>query len=367
MQNSLSPNGPEREPLPLLDTSVVHYDTDTIDIVTACGQKLLELSGGDSYSTDPAAVDCPQCTPLLVDGQLAEPARTEFVHGHRCDYETSGECYCPGPGEQPLRCGHLPEVGCECADFDPITPEVYGEFFPERDEHGDAYRETAPPGAIVAAYDAMKAARTSPDPSADTQPLPAPAAPERRTVGLEVLADDLRQTFDVFDIRGTLVGIVCRVNGRAIDVPEIQKLWEAPYRKPADILAKMLTQARFYADGGIQGQGDAELLMPTPDVLAALAGQPVGSWTATVPSRWGVVQPGWLVLIETMVDQQRDSVWLLVEDRTECPDPDCTVAQGSPWSCAVVTIRGRGIQHLNAFHAVSVRIPADQPAPAVTA
>jgi hypothetical protein len=39
------------------------------------------------------------------------------AHSVRCDVAISGECYCPGDGEQALPCGHLPEVGCDCADY----------------------------------------------------------------------------------------------------------------------------------------------------------------------------------------------------------------------------------------------------------
>jgi hypothetical protein len=187
---------------------------------------------------------------------------------------------------------------------------------------------------------------------------PAPAA-ERRTVGLEVLTDELRKLFDVWGTRGPLVGIVCRVNGEAVDVPEIQTLWEAPYRKPADVLAKMLTQARSYADG-IEGNAGAELLMPGADVLAALAGQPVGRYTASVPSSYGVVQAGWLVGVETVRGGVYGLEWLLVEDRSSCSRPaECVVAGGVAKDCAVVTMRGRGVQHLKSWHPVYVRIPAD--------
>lgn len=178
--------------------------------------------------------------------------------------------------------------------------------------------------------------------------------PERRTVGLEVLTPELRKLFDIWGTRGALVGIVCRVNGEAVDVPEVQTLWEAPYRKPADVLAKMLTQARFYADGGIEGNGNAELLMPTPDVLAALAGQPVGGYTAALNMRYNLLRPGWWVLTE----RPGDDTWDLVEDRTPCTTPGCVVD-----TCQVVTVRGRGELHMVGWYPVLARIPADQPAP----
>jgi hypothetical protein len=240
--------------------------------------------------------------------------------------------------------------------------------------HPLAYRETAP-----AAVDPVE------NPAELAPPIgPVPPPAEHRTVSLEVLTDDLRwaenarrrdDAFEASKLRvdGELekadllpaaarVGIVLRLDGEAVSVPETDAMWLAGFRQPPDVLEALLRQARHYADD----HDGAELLMPTPDVLAALAGQPVGGFTATVQSRWGLVQPGWLVLVETMVADERDSVWLLVEDRTECPDEGCLVAQGSPWSCAVTTVRGQGFQHRNAFHACSVRIPADQPAPQVT-
>jgi hypothetical protein len=481
VSQSVSPPGPEREPLPQPDTSVVHYDLDTNDLRTACGLDILRLLR-DSYSTDPAAVDCPRCAATLVDGQLAEPAVDtqplpavdSWVPKKWCDDEwhysrqtPAGPC--PGCGQGDRAADQLLDreraaVGCQEACCAGRTVPWPVELNPHRMEqraverlaelvdeepgpaecrcrpsdqdpcddcpHPLAYRETAPPGAILAAYDAMKAARTTPDPSADTQPLPAvdawvditalvaetdredeviveirpaavdpvenpgelappigpvPPPAEHRTVSLEVLTNDLRwaenarrrdDAFEASKLRvdgesvkadllppAAQVGIVLRLDGEAVSVPETDAMWLAGFRQPPDVLAAMLQQARFYADD----HDGAEMLMPTPDVLATLAGQPVGGWTATVESRWGLVKPGWLVLVETMVADERDSVWLLVEDRVECTRPDCPVAQGTSWACAVTTIRGRGIQHLNAFNPCSVRIPADQPAPAVTA
>jgi hypothetical protein len=438
LETNVPEPGPEREPLPL-DTSVVHYDTDTLDLITACGLNILGLSGGDSYSTDPAAVDCPRCAATLVDGQLADPITPEVYAEHFPERDDRGEplpavdswvpkqwCQdgwhyaaqqpdgpCPGCGQGDRAADQLLDreratVWCQdpcCAGrtvpwpvaLDPHRMEQraverLAELVDEEPgpaecrcrpsdqdpcddcPHPLAYRENTP-----AAVDPVE------NPGELAPPIgPVPPPAEHRTVSLEILTDDLRwaenarrrdDAFEASKLRvdGELekpvllpaaarVGIVLRVDGEPVLVPETDAQWLSRRQAP-DVLAAMLRQARHYADD----HDGAELLMPTPDVLAALSGQPVGGFTATVPSRWGVVQPDWLVLIDTMAAEERDSVWLLVEDRVECTRPDCTVAQGTSWACAVTTIRGRGVQHLNAFNPCSVRIPADQPAPVVTA
>lgn len=41
-----------------------------------------------------------------------------YLHSPRCDYPTSGECYCPGPGERAVLrdCGHLVDAHCGCEE-----------------------------------------------------------------------------------------------------------------------------------------------------------------------------------------------------------------------------------------------------------
>jgi hypothetical protein len=87
---------------------------------------------------------------------------------------------------------------------------------------------------------------------------------------------------------------------------------------------------------------------------------PTGNFTAPVESRNGLIEPGWYLKVTTSVAGEPNTTWLLVEARTECTRPDCHIAQGLPWGCAVVTMRGRGIQHLDAYDPATVRIPADQ-------
>lgn len=182
-----------------------------------------------------------------------------------------------------------------------------------------------------------------------------PAAPERRTVGLEVLTDELRAaSSDV--LYGGKVGIVLRADGAVADVPELDTLWEAPYRKPADVLAKMLTQARMYADG-LDGKTGAELLMPTIDVLAALAGRPDARLlTAPVHVLAMDVKAGMLLVGEA---DDGSEILDLVSADDDCTDADCV--NGSV--CAVLTVPDDRYEdpevHFNAFARVEVRIPAD--------
>jgi len=49
----------------------------------------------------------------------ARPAPVVERHSLRCDYGTSGECYCPAPGERAVKpgCGHLVDAGCGCDEL----------------------------------------------------------------------------------------------------------------------------------------------------------------------------------------------------------------------------------------------------------
>ncbi|MER7002244.1 hypothetical protein ABT297_04235 [Dactylosporangium sp. NPDC000555] len=193
------------------------------------------------------------------------------------------------------------------------------------------------------------------------------AAPEQRTVGLEVLTPELREAADAERtaeepeymqrvgrqlLAGARVAVVLREGAKAA-VGVVDTDW-SKLRAPL-LLARLIQHAKGQAD-----ECGAELLMPTPDVLAALAGRPVGRYTATVESRWNVVQPGWLVLVDTLVAGQADVEWLTVDWRKDCTDPACEVATREAWSsCAVVAVRGQGVRHREAYRAIHVRIPAD--------
>lgn len=196
---------------------------------------------------------------------------------------------------------------------------------------------------------------------------PVPPPTEQRTVGLEVLTDELvaaenarraeaavdaglpRQGVDwVPD--AARVGIVLRLDGEPVLVPETDALWVAGFRQPPDVLEALLRQARFYADD----HDGAELLMPTPDVLAALAGQPVGSYTGHVPVVYRNVQSGWL--LSRVPDD--DLVVDLVTGNRACDDETC---ENYRPDCVVVTVQGKAPEHQVAYMPVYARIPADQP------
>ena len=192
--------------------TVMHYDPAKPEAVTGCGQSFGELPAGELGSYAESGVTCPACRDVLARaaGPLA-PARLsdeELVDRLR---------------ESAARIDPPPA--------DPITAEVYAEHFPERDDAG--------------------------------KPI------ERRTVGLEVLTDQLR----------------AGENARRLEAARDAN----PYSLSA-------------------GPDVAELLMPGPDVLAALSGQPFGSYTVVVETRWGLVKFGWYVFVEIMVDKKQNFI-----------------------------------------------------------
>lgn len=195
-----------------------------------------------------------------------------------------------------------------------------------------------------------------------TAPDPAPAPVEHRTVGLEVLTDEVRAAAEagqagVEELFDGAVGIVCRLNGAVIDVPELDTLWRAPFRKPADILSILLRQARMYADG-LHGHRGAELLMPDAPVLAALAGQSLPqAWTVPLLLRADQVEqayitdptPGWQAL--SAVDEK---TWHDITTVLECEDDRC----GNAGCVVLVSAAWAGLAHLPMAETVTVRIPA---------
>jgi hypothetical protein len=325
-ESSVSPPSAERESS--YDDSVVHHEPHPQAQDMSCGTDRADL-GLDTYSADPAAVDCRPCLDVLAHGEspLASALTTDDVEDML--------------RESAARLDPAPE---------PVLPRDVDEF----NDHYVPERDLTAPHPYVNSIHSDLDGYCGICGMGETELRHAPA--EHRTVGLEVLTDELRQLYDIWGTRGTLVGIVCRVDDEAIDVPEVQSLWEASYRKPADVLARMLVQARHYADGGIEGNGGAELLMPGPDVLAALEGKPVGRYTGPVPSSWGVVERGWLAMVDVDLGDRRDVHWLTVEGRRGCDRDDCIVGE----YCEVITLTGRGVQHLPSYHPVSVRIPANE-------
>lgn len=185
------------------------------------------------------------------------------------------------------------------------------------------------------------------------------AVPERRTVSLEVLtpilvaAENARCIADADDPAdiptvpaGARVGIVLRLDDHVLAVPETDVPWAASgHRAPADVLEVLLRQARFYADD----HDGAELLMPTPDVLAVLDGSPDATfWTERIELQARFVRPGWLVV--SLVTEDGED---LVTTATDCTDPDC-VWHGD----CVMVAAGTEPVHFTNWSNVEVRIPA---------
>jgi hypothetical protein len=173
--------------------------------------------------------------------------------------------------------------------------------------------------------------------------------PERRTVSVETLTDELRALAAREYTGGAAellplakVAIVGRIDGRADAVTDIDSDW--PYDGAAS-LAVVLHQAQ-----GRALNAGAELLMPTPDVLAALSGSPDATfWTAPVPVTARHVEEGWLV-----VGYSGPGVEERVEAKsTDCGEVDC------PWpgDCTLLTIGEDKPSHFADWTTLTVRIP----------
>ena len=199
------------------------------------------------------------------------------------------------------------------------------------------------------------------------------AEPERRTVSLEVLTDELRaaehaarlaEAADTYTRPEPLpadvvVAIVLRTNGEFGRVTETDLDWRG--RSSSERLEAMLRQARFYVDKN----AGAELLMPTPDVLAALAGTPNATWwTAPVPVLHRDMRPGWLLVsyaeegASVPAGTQREQLIEAVAAGTPamCKDVHDYALSSE---CIVLTLAGRPA-HFEGWLTNPVRIPADQ-------
>jgi len=175
---------------------------------------------------------------------------------------------------------------------------------------------------------------------------PAPVEPERRTVSLEVLTDELREAAAEAE-DDAKVGVVLRLNGEAVAVPEVDVPWGSRRKHPVAVLEAMLRQAQYYA----ADNPGAELSMPTPDVLAALDGRPNASfWTAPVPITCRWIEPGW-----TVVGYSGPGVEERVEAKSgDCGETDC------PWpgDCTLLTIGDNKPAHFADWSTLTMRIPA---------
>lgn len=195
-----------------------------------------------------------------------------------------------------------------------------------------------------------------PQPGYTPRPYGQGPEPERRTVSLEVLTDELRaaehaarlaEAADTYTQPEPLpadarVAIVLRTNGEFGRVAETD--WDWRSRPAPERLKFMLGQAVFYAGTG------ADLLMPTPDVLAALDGRPTaGFWSAPVPVTARHVEEGWLVVGYSGPG---------MEERVEAKNPECGEAD-CPWpgDCTLLTIGDDKPQHFADWSTLTVRLP----------
>jgi hypothetical protein len=180
---------------------------------------------------------------------------------------------------------------------------------------------------------------------------PAPAVTERRTVSLEVLTDELRalaaQEYvgaNAVLLADAKVGIVGRIDERADAVTDVDTDWIG---SGAEVFASLMRQAQGRAEGS-----GAELLMPTPDVLAGLDGHPDATfWTAPVPVRAEDVQKGWISYGYSGPGVEEP----ITMKNKECKDPAC------PWpgDCTALTIGADPKpQHFADWTLLDVRIPA---------
>lgn len=271
-----------QNPPPEGEPAVKHY-AESGDPHTWCGVSLADATVGE-LTRDRAATTCPGCIAVLVDAHLFDGDREPALaagQSPRCGVhgELLGTCRPGGevpcapaffneqigarPGYVAGQCGHAVALSEWQAGFRVCERCPAPAADDERDVDVDDLCD-----------DGWHSSREEP-----TEPCPtcgdhaAPVAPERRTVSLEVLTDDLRGLASAPETGAVLpvavVGVVLRVDGEAVAVPEVDAEWRASYLRPADVLERLLRQARYYADDA----DDAELLMPGPDVLAALEGR----------------------------------------------------------------------------------------------
>lgn len=178
-------------------------------------------------------------------------------------------------------------------------------------------------------------------------------AEPQRTVSLELITREVREAEpampDADPLKTTWipeharVAIVLRAGGVFVAVTETDADWLRNH-KPVALLSRMLQQAGYYAaDGG------AELLMPTPDVLAALDGRPDAQLlTAPVWVLAMDVTPGMLLRPESAAPQR------LVTETPKCTDPECAY---DPCAVFVVAELPDGELHQSGYARTRVRIP----------
>lgn len=182
--------------------------------------------------------------------------------------------------------------------------------------------------------------------------------PEKRTVSVEVLTDELRNPpLDPdIDPAATIwippharVGIVLRADGVFVAVVETDADWIKKHG-PVALLTRLLQQAEHYAR-----DGEATLVMPLPDVLAALDGRPDAQLlTAPVHVLAMDIKAG-MLLRSTDDDGDGAETLELVSAERDCDDAECI--HGT--SCVVLTVSGHEDPdvHFGGFGRIEVRIP----------
>jgi hypothetical protein len=209
------------------------------------------------------------------------------------------------------------------------------------------WAQTGAPCVILGGYNP-----STPHPDRQRKPV----EPERRTVSLEVLTPALlaeeegRRRTEAAETgvsfepipAAAAVAVVARVDGLLCGVFDDDTGWRC---KGPDLLAALLRSGRDLAD-----DGDAELLMPTPDVLAALDGKPNDAlWTSEITMRADQLEPGWA--ITNYAAEGAAAVVTAVDD--QCQDETC------PWhgTCIAVTAGGLEPLHVSTWSTFEVRIP----------
>ena len=194
-----------------------------------------------------------------------------------------------------------------------------------------------------------------PMPCDESRHVPAEPVPtERRTVSLEVLTDELRAVYSAEPIPAEArVVVVLRESGEPVLVADTDVPWTQTDLSPVKALRGLLTEMisgknRLEREQLVR---NVELLMPTPDVLAALDGRPDAQfWTAPVPVRAEDVQEGWIAYGYSGPGTEEP----ITTKNTQCTDPAC------PWpgDCTALTIGADPKpQHFADWTLLDVRIP----------
>jgi hypothetical protein len=200
----------------------------------------------------------------------------------------------------------------------------------------------------------------------DRERSAAPVTPERRTVSLEVLTDELRAVGSPEGVPADArIGVILRRGGKPVVVADTDTPWLAARHgdEPVWVLRGLLSEmisgaARLRGDGK-----DVGLLMPTPDVLAALDGRPDATyWTAPIPVMHRDMQPGWQLISyadegDTVPagTERQEPIEAIVDCTPEAADGVHAAVYAA--DCRVLTVDGTRC-HFDNWLTNLVRIPA---------